>query len=66
MANRYRPGDIFILPDDHRTLVIEVNENDWPQKIKSLQPDESLGKTGWFYEDGDWVVFYLEILRQKN
>lgn len=56
----------MILPDGHRTLVMEVNSAAWPSKVLSLEPDDKLGKMGWFYEDGYWVCFYLEILENEN
>lgn len=58
----YYPGDIFILPDNHETIVMEVNDNGWPIKVKSLEPDPQLGKVGWFMEGEDWVIFQMDIL----
>lgn len=76
MANRYEPGDIFLVDNydqerkirvEHRTLVLSVDSTGWPTKVKSLHPDDfELGKCGWFYEDGDWVIFYLTILECEN
>lgn len=62
MANRYFIGDLFELPDGHKTLVVETNENDWPVKLRSLEPGPELGKIGWFQEGEDWVVFQYDIL----
>jgi hypothetical protein len=61
MAKSYIIGDLFIMADGHETLVMEVNENDWPMKLRSLDPSPELGKIGWFQEGEDWVVFAYTI-----
>lgn len=72
MAKQFKPGDLFCIEDHrtkktHRTIVISVDENGWPSKIRSLEPEKhNLGKSGWFYEDGAWVAFTLDILQCKN
>ena len=61
MAERKNIGDLFVLADGHKTMIIEVNENGWPIKLRSLEPDPQLGKIGWFQEGEDWVVFQYSI-----
>lgn len=57
-----RVGDLLILPDGHRTIVVAVNEDGMPVKVKSLEPDDQLGKIGWFREGDDWMIIQYDIL----
>ncbi len=59
---KYLPGDIMILADGHKTVVMEINDDYWPIKVKSLEPDDQLGKIGWFKEGEDWIIFQFDIL----
>ena len=61
MSRKYIPGDLFVLSDGHNTLVIDTDEDGWPIKVKSLEPDPQLGKIGWFQEGDDWVIFQLDM-----
>lgn len=65
-VNKYLPGDIFEMSDGHQTVVMEVNEDFWPIKVKSLEPDPQLGKIGWFQEENDWVIMTYTILENEN
>lgn len=59
---KYFPGDVFELSDGHKTIVSEINNDYWPIKLISLEPDEKLGKIGWFREGENWIVFQYSIL----
>lgn len=60
--NVYKPGDLFVFPSGFETIVMEVNERNWPIKVKAVHPDPALGKRGWFLENDEWVVFSYDIL----
>lgn len=63
MANKYNVGDLFVFPGGMETIVMEVNDNSWPIKVKAVNPDPELGKKGWFLENDDWVVIQYDILK---
>lgn len=62
----YEIGDTMILSDGHECEVLEIDEFNDAIKVKSLEPNSQLGKTGWFEEDGDWIIFVMDILENYN
>lgn len=46
------------------TIVIEV-EDGRATKLKAVNPDDDLGKVGWFKEGDDWVTFDYDIVTRN-
>lgn len=60
---KYMVGDLVLYsPYEIECVVVEINEKYELVKIKALVADPDLGRIGFFYEEGDWVIFNLSIV----
>ena len=64
--HNYVRGDLFILPNGHSCMVLDLDEYGWPTRLMSLEPDDELGKQGWYLDGEDWIMEERDLLKNMN
>ena len=67
MARKYHIGDVIMLEgtgifaNGVRCEVLEVDSLGRISKMKALEPHPDLARHGFFYEDGEYVIWEYEL-----
>mgnify|MGYP003377061037 CR=1 FL=1 len=67
MSRIYKPGDIIMLEgsgafaDGLQCEVLEVTPEGYIHKMRAMEPNPELARMGFFYEDGQYVIWEYVI-----